>query len=365
MTRPSLTHPYAGLAETSFWSRAVAPIAPGQLDPMVEAPFSISPTTKVATLGSCFAQHISRHLAASGFNYFVTETAPEGLGEAEAKALQYGTFSARYGNIYTVRQAVQLFDRAFGKFTPDEDVWTRGEVYVDPFRPLVEPQGYPTPEAVREAAKTHLEQVRAVFTEAEVIVFTLGLTEAWLSRDDGAVFAAAPGVAGGEYDPERHQRANFNSRQVSDDLEAFCTRVRSVNPEAQILLTVSPVPLIATHDPDQHVLAATTYSKSVLRVAAGEVAASNEGVTYFPSYEIITSSHSRGAYFEPDLRSVREAGVAHVMRIFARHFLLPTEEMSKPPFASSLIDTHPDVVCDENIIQAAMDLAGFSSKSKV
>ena len=37
---------------------------------------------------------------------------------------------------------------------------------------------------------------------------------------------------------------------------------------------------------------------------------------YFPSYELITSSASRGAYFGRDLRQVTDAGVAHVMRVF-------------------------------------------------
>ncbi|KAK0329975.1 hypothetical protein LTR94_034641, partial [Friedmanniomyces endolithicus] len=71
------------------------------MDPMSRAPFMISASDKVATMGSCFAQHISRRLQASGFNYFVPEAAPASLSAAEAKAANYGVFSARYGNIYT------------------------------------------------------------------------------------------------------------------------------------------------------------------------------------------------------------------------------------------------------------------------
>jgi hypothetical protein len=77
------------------------------------------------------------------------------------------------------------------------------------------------------------------------------------------------------------------------------------------------VPLAATAL-DQHVLTATTYSKSVLRVAAGMLAA-DPAIQYFPSYEVITGAFSRGAYFAPDLRSVTPDGVDHVMRLFQRH----------------------------------------------
>lgn len=354
-----MTNPYRTLPDHCFWSRSVSWVAPGHLDPMVESPFRITPDMKVATMGSCFAQHIARHLARSGLNYFVPEAAPEGMPAGEAAARQFGLFSARYGNIYTVRQAVQLFDRAFGALQPREDVWARGDVFVDPFRPLIEPDGFASPDAVRASAKDHLAQVQRVFAEADVIVFTLGLTEGWRSREDGAVFAAAPGVSGGAFDPARHEKINFSSREVCDDLQALCDRIKSVNPDARVLLTVSPVPLIATHQEDQHVVSATSYSKAVLRVAAGEVAQANPQVSYFPSFEIITSGHSRGAYFEPDLRGVREVGVAHVMRVFTRHFLDEAAAQSAPPLILTSHAADQDVVCDEEVIEQALRAGGF------
>jgi len=38
------------------------------------------------------------------------------------------------------------------------------------------------------------------------------------------------------------------------------------------------------------------------------------------SFEIITGSYTRGAYFAGDLRSVTEAGVKHVMQVFMNSF---------------------------------------------
>ena len=81
------------------------------------------------------------------------------------------------------------------------------------------------------------------------------------------------------------------------------------------------MPLVATAE-DRSVLVSTTYSKSVLRVAAEEVARGCDYVAYFPSYEIITGAYNRGGYFAEDLRSVTEAGVAHVMRLFMKHYAL-------------------------------------------
>jgi hypothetical protein len=83
----------------------------------------------------------------------------------------------------------------------------------------------------------------------------------------------------------------------------------------RFLLTVSPVPLTATAS-GEHVLSATTYSKSVLRAVAGQLFSERENVDYFPSYEIITGSLSGAKYFEPNLRSVRAEGVEAAMNTF-------------------------------------------------
>jgi hypothetical protein len=153
----------------------------------------------------------------------------------------------------------------------------------------------------------------------DVFVFTLGLTECWRSREDGAVFPVCPGVEGGTFDPARYEFYNQPVEDVIADLTAFRHGLHSVNPGAQIIFTVSPVPLVATAEPGAHVLSATTYSKSVLRVAAESMRHKFPNVHYFPSYEIVTGAFNRGAYYAPDLRNVVEAGVAHVMRLFMAH----------------------------------------------
>jgi hypothetical protein len=158
-----------------------------------------------------------------------------------------------------------------------------------------------------------------MFEELDVFIFTLGLTECWQSKEDGAVFPVCPGVSGGEFDPLRHGFVNETVDDIVGEMASFLLCLARVNPHAEVILTVSPVPLAATARQDQHVLTATTYSKSVLRVAAETLASRFSHVSYFPSYEIITGAFSRGAYYAPDLRNVLEDGVSHVMRLFMKH----------------------------------------------
>jgi hypothetical protein len=350
----SAAHPYRDLPDYQFWPRAVTWAAPGALDPVVATRFLVGPDDRVATIGSCFAQHLSRHLRESGLHYFVAETGPDGIDADEAKRRNYGVFSARYGNVYTVAQANQLLQRAYGEFEPQEDAWRLDSRVVDPFRPQAEPDGFADHAALEADREQHLQAVRDVFERADILVFTLGLTEAWRSRADGSVFPSAPGVAGGEYDPAKYEFVNFSVDEVRDGLIEFCARVRSINPAIRVLLTVSPVPLVATYE-DRHVLVATTYSKSVLRVAAEEARRHLEYVDYFPSYEIIAAATAPQNYYADDLREVEEAGVQHVMRVFTRHYVdgLPwSKGVTTSPLAASKFE---DVICDEAAIAAAIE----------
>ncbi len=313
--------PYSHLPDYCFWKKSVAGVKPGELDPVVSVPFQITQSDKVATAGSCFAQHIARYLRNTGFNFLITEPAHPILSEEDAVVYNYGTFTARYGNIYTTRQLLQLFKRAYGTFLPKEPLWQEADnQFIDPFRPQIQPNGFATLLEFEADQRQHLQAVRQAFETLDVFIFTLGLTEGWESVVDGSVFPLCPGVSGGKFESDKYILHNFNVTEVVNDCLEFISLLRSINPKSKIILTVSPVPLMATASNQRHVLTATTYSKSVLRVACEEVVARSTLVAYFPSYEIITGNYSRGNYFDSDSRSVNEIGVFHVMRLFLKHF---------------------------------------------
>lgn len=350
-------HPYRALPPMAHWRRAVAGVPAPEVDPVGSFKFRLSPADRVATAGSCFAQHIGRHLARGGLQYYVAEPGhPLGTPDARAQ-FGYGLFSARYGNVYTSRQLLQLLQRALGDFTPAEPCWRdAGGGYVDPFRPSVEPGGFAGAAELEADRAQHLRAVRRMFETLDVFVFTLGLTEYWQSRADGAVFPLCPGVAGGEFDPRRYRFGNLSVAEVVADLRQFRERLLAINPRARIILTVSPVPLMATMEP-RHVLVSTCASKAILRAAADQLERECAQVAYFPSYEIVCCGFTRGRYFGPDLRSVTEEGVARVMRLFLRH---AGGQPAAAADAADAIDaaaqftqdaTHiVDVICDENLL---------------
>jgi len=345
-------HPYSDLPHYAFWNRSVAGVPPFAVDPVVDVPFRISASDAVATAGSCFAQNIARALQRKGFCYFVTEPAPSQLSPQDAAKANYGVFSARYGNIYTTRQLLQLFDRAYGAVVPSLSSWHgRNGRYVDPFRPRIEPEGFGSEADLIADRTQHLACVRRLFETLDVFVFTLGLTESWEHKASHLALPLAPGVAGGEWDPSQYEFHNYCVEDVELDLIGFVDRLRSVNPSCRIVLTVSPVPLAATYE-GRHVLVSTCLSKAVLRVAAEGCASKRPGVCYFPAYEIVTGPHSGCRYFDDDLRSVTKAGVDHVMRVFFLHFAgsSPDPHASTLRYVEAELEALRDIVCDEEAL---------------
>ena len=309
-------HPYESAQDSAFWSRAVArdflvqDLLPGDVA-------LLRPGDRVVSAGSCFAANLVPHLEACGIAYVRTERRHPAFN-APPDHFGYDSFSAAYGNIYTARQMAQLLRRASWQWQPAEHVWHGADgAFIDPFRPGLR---YPAFSAREFGVLTrqHLERVRAAFAQASVFVFTLGLTEAWVSRLDGAVFPACPGTVAGSFDPARHEFHNFTVAEVVADLHEVAAAARRINPALRMVVSVSPVPLVATAT-GGHVLTANTYSKSVLRAAIGEVAQGEPDVTYFPAYEIVTGPQAPDSSFAADRRSVSADAVARVMACFFAH----------------------------------------------
>jgi hypothetical protein len=350
-------HPYKNLPDYCFWNKSVVNIPFSNVDPIINPKFQISMQNKIATAGSCFAQHLARHLSANGFNYFCTELGHEVISQDLKNQFNYGIFSARYGNLYTTKQLLQLIQRAYGTFKPIETIWneSKNNSFIDPLRPLIQPNGFFSYDELIHDREIHLKNVRLLFENLDYFIFTLGLTEAWVSKEDGTVFPICPGVAGGNFDADKYVFINYKVDEIVDDFLNFQEILKSVNPNAKIILTVSPVPLIATAE-NKHVLVSTTLSKSILRVAAENISNNSTTVDYFPSYEIITGNFNRGNYFGPDLRSITEEGVAHVMRLFLKHYAgLEASEPSASEIAPNQFYPTMKGLVEVNCDEAAYD----------
>ncbi|MFY0311855.1 GSCFA domain-containing protein [Leisingera sp. D0M16] len=356
-------NPYSSLPSKSFWRPSVAEKCFLEIEGLWSPKFRIRPSHKVSTYGSCFAQHIGRALRERGFNWFLTEEAPKGLSQESAAEYNYGIFSSRTGNIYTTSLLLQWLQWAFGEAEAPAEIWEQAGRFYDPFRPAIEPGGFASKEELLRSRQEVLRSLRRSVSEADVFVFTLGLTERWLNQSHGYEYPMCPGTTAGTFDGAKHVFDNMDYKTVLTALRAAIAICRKANPKLQILLTVSPVPLTATAS-GKHVLVASSQSKSILRAVAGKLSDNQRCIDYFPSYEIITSPPFRGAFFEPNQRSVARQGVAFVMDSFFRD--LEAAFGARGPAAGEKVrrdikaakpalkkkQSSQNIVCEEEILDA-------------
>lgn len=362
-----MTNPYSSLEGRAFWSPAVGKRSMFDISELWAAPFPITRKSRIATFGSCFAQHFSRALVARGFTWLDAEAAPSGLSAEHAKKYNYGVFSARTANIYTTSLLRQWTEWALGHSEDPKIHWEdeAGRIY-DPFRPVIEPGGFASIDEMLAARARCIEAFRTAIMESDVFVFTLGLTESWFDAEGGWEYPMCPGTAAGSFDADKHIFRNQDYEFVRKNLMQAIRMMRAARKGGpRFLLTVSPVPLTATNS-GNHVLVATMESKSILRAVAGNVAGALTNVSYFPSYEIINSPAYRGSFFEPNMRSVNPHGVDHVMKTFfaglpehVRGTAAAKPAANKPKTSRTPAKARPaaaqgteDVVCEEEMLAA-------------
>ncbi len=359
--------PYKKRPEYTFWSSGVAHSSSPVPDELYIKKWPIDKQMAIATAGSCFAQHIGRNLKAAGVNVLDLEPPPKSLSASAQAEFGFSLYSARFGNIYTARQLLQLAKEAFGQFSPADIVWMNEEgKYFDALRPGVEPYGLDSPYEVSRHREYHLKKVRKLFMEMDLFVFTLGLTEAWEHIESGTVYPTAPGTIAGNYDPSVYRFVNYSFQEIYDDIRSFINLIFRARPDNQpkFLLTVSPVPLTATAT-NNHVMLATTYSKSILRAVAGQLSIDYENIDYFPSYEIIVNPWIFDCHYEKNLRSVKKSSVEIVMKTFlSSHFTeesslgLSCKEDNCPdknpvePLCCEADSCNDDVICEDAMLEA-------------
>ena len=309
-------NPYIGLGSEAFWRSAIGDKNMFSISDLWEPKCAPTPEQSVSTYGSCFAQHIGRSLRDRGYQWLVTETAPDDMDETEATRFNYGIFSSRTGNIYTASLFKQWISWANGTSAPPSEIWEKDGRYFDPFRPVIEPNGFESAEEVTALRAHTIKKFNDSITQADFYVFTMGLTESWFNKA-GYEYPMCPGTVAGEFDPDAHVFKNQNYDFILENMNAALDAAKAINPRLKFILTVSPVPLTATMS-GKHVLVATMHSKSILRAVAGELAKERADTDYFPSYEIINSAPFGGVFFEANKRSVHPAGVQFVMDTFFR-----------------------------------------------
>ncbi len=277
--------------------------------PVITPSFELPPGGKIFTIGSCFARNIEEHLQRLGFEIPMLkfQVPAEEWGARANGILNKYTPPAIFQEIEWTRKimvrdgVVRESDCQDFRFDCDGDFCV--DTNLGGFN-LVSRHRY------FERRCQIYEVFKELFT-ADCVVITLGLIEAWLDREKGVYIQEAPI---GKIFAKQAQRFAFEAlsyEQCRDYIQRSVDIVRDVNKHAKILITTSPVPLSRTFTTDD-VITANSHSKSVLRAVAGDIAAANVAMDYFPSYESVSGTKN-WQIWSYDLLHVSDAFVGKVV----------------------------------------------------
>jgi hypothetical protein len=253
------------------------------------SPF-ITKSDPITTFGSCFAAHISKYLIDAGYT----------IADLERNR---GSYVIRCGEGMVNSAAIaQQFLWAYGDARFNEPLW------------------YDKDGSEARYEESVRLDTRAIFERSNVFIITLGLSEVWYNKETGETFWRA--IPQAQFDPSRHGFKVLSAAENKANIETAYQSIRRHRPDAAIIFTLSPVPLVATFRPVS-CLTASNVSKASLRVAVDELMRDHprdERLFYFPSYEIVKDVMVDP--YQPDFRHIKPEVVSIIMDFFAQHYLV-------------------------------------------
>lgn len=238
----------------------------------------ISHSTKIFSIGSCFAESVAGRLRRYKFR---VESNPFGVlynPLSIASALE----SLAGGKIYTADDLVF-----------DSGLWF-SYAHHGSFSAA-------TPGEALGRMNGSAGRASVALAESDVVIITLGT--AWVYELDGAVVANC----------HKQPASVFTRRRLSADeiAERFSTLLDGVLKGKRVIFTVSPV----RHLKDG--FAENSLSKAILRVAVGELAEKYPDVSYFPAYEIVNDDLRDYRFYGKDMVHPSEEAVDYVWEKFS------------------------------------------------
>lgn len=177
----------------------------------------------------------------------------------------------------------------------------------DKFRAVVNPDGVMyNPASILHTVDRYVDRLEAENAEApRTAVFTLGTNHVYILNETGEIVDNCR---------KRPQRL-FTERELTVDecAEYLCRaigRLRSVNPDVRVVLTVSPIRYA------KYGFHGSQLSKAVLLLAADKVVRGQDMVEYFPAYEIVNDELRDYRFYREDMLHPSDQAVEYIWQRF-------------------------------------------------
>ena len=243
----------------------------------------ITKTTRFFTMGSCFARNLSRNLVNSGY-------------------VSHHMEISEYIN-------TTFANRVFVDWLSDREI----------------------DDAIRERITSLLppgwskENTLKVIGSSDVFILTLGVAPAFFDRATGDFVLPRSTALNSRVLAEKYRFRTTSVQENVDNVRYVLDFVRKISPRIRFVVTVSPVPLVASFEYESAVQA-DCLSKSTMRLVAHEVVNNSDisNILYWPSFEVFrwAGSHASNYYAADDGAAwhVSEEKVAGTINAFIEMF---------------------------------------------
>ena len=249
-------------------------------------PKFLSKKTRFFTMGSCFARNLARSLSKSGYP----------AQHMEISEYINTTFANR---VFVDWLSGAEIDGAIGERIAE-----------------LLPQGWSKDGTLQ------------IIKDADVFILTLGVAPAFFDRVTGDFVLPRPSALNSRVLAEKYLYRTTTVKENVDNVLYLIDFVRSISPRIKLVVTVSPVPLLASFEFESAVQA-DCLSKSTMRLVAHEVVNNSniENILYWPSFEVFRWAGSNASdYYAADDGAawhVSEDKVGGTIKAFVDMFSFP------------------------------------------
>ena len=172
---------------------------------------------------------------------------------------------------------------------------------------------------LKKIIETKTAQVHSHLQKSKVLIITLGT--AWVYKHKKLEFTVANCH---KIPAQEFEKILLSTEEIVAGFEFTYKKLKSLNPDIQIIVTVSPV----RHIKDTLVL--NSVSKSVLRLASHFITTQFKDCHYFPAYEALMDDLRDYRFYASDLIHPTSMAEQYVTELFEQtYFSKETQELCK------------------------------------
>lgn len=249
-------------------------------------PFELSHEDNVISFGSCFSENIGQKLQVNKFDICIN---PFGI----------------LFNPISISKAID--DCLKNKRYTEDDLYNNGEINFS-FNHHSKFAGLDK-NLILDTINKNISEANEYLNQANVLIITLGSSWVYRLKETNEIVANCYKLSQDKFSKEL-----LTVDEITSNLKEITEAIRLVNPNIQIITTISPV----RHWKDGVV--ENQQSKATLHLALKELNESKENCHYFPSYEIMMDELRDYRYYAKDMLHPSDTAIDYIWEKFSDSF---------------------------------------------